>query len=292
MPDLTLTDLDDFAVIAVRGPDAMAFLQGQMSQDLGLLPARGSLLAGLHNPQGRVLAVLRLLYLGEDHLLLLLPAAVSQAVQQLLGRYVLRAKVKLADAGANWRVYGVTGPDAAAAATTRLAMPMDASGMRQLIVAPRGEPPPECEPADRESWRLDDIAAGIPEIVTATSGLFVAQMLNLDRIDAISFSKGCYTGQEVIARAHYRGQVKRRMQRFTTASAVELVPSERVLLADGRSAQIVLAAPTDAGEQEFLAVAPPPGSSGADDAGTGQPDEPSRHTLRCTQLPLPYAPLP
>jgi folate-binding protein YgfZ len=290
MPDLSLTDLDDLAVIDLRGPDAVAFLQGQVSQDLTRLASRGSLLAGLHNPQGRVLALLRLLHLADDHLLMVLPAAVSDSVQQLLTRYVLRAKVKLADAGSNWRVYGVTGPDAAAVATTRLAMPMEPGGMRQLIVAPRGEPMPEGEPADRESWALDDIAAGVPEIVAATSGLFVAQMLNLDHLDAISFSKGCYTGQEVIARAHYRGQVKRRMQRYTTPARVELVPSERILLADGRSAQIVMASPNDGGEQEFLAVAPPP--PGAADESPGLLEESAAQILRCTQLPLPYAPLP
>ncbi len=74
-------------------------------------------------------------------------------------------------------------------------------------------------------------------MLTATSGSFVAQMLNLDLIDAISLTKGCYTGQEVIARAHYRGQVKRRMQRFFTESTRELGPGERVQLGDGRSAQ-------------------------------------------------------
>jgi folate-binding protein YgfZ len=163
---------------------------------------------------------------------------------------------------------------------------MDASGSRQLIVAPRGEPLPECDPGDRETWRLDDIRAGVPEITAATSGLFVSQMLNLDLLDAISFSKGCYTGQEVIARAHYRGQVKRRMQRFFTDSTVELVPSERVQLADGRSAQIVMASPTEEGEQEFLAVTPLAAQADSADESAG---EALAQRLRCTQMPLPYA---
>jgi folate-binding protein YgfZ len=75
----------------------------------------------------------------------------------------------------------------------------------------------------REQWRARDIAAGLPQIVTATSAAFVAQMLNLDCIDAISFTKGCYTGQEVIARAHYRGRVKRRMQRFVSMAPLPLL---------------------------------------------------------------------
>jgi tRNA-modifying protein YgfZ len=286
MPDLNLTELDDLAVIAARGPDTVSFLQGQLSHDVGLLAGRGALLAGLHNPQGRLLALLRLLWLADDHVLIVVPSALAETVRQTLGRYVLRSRVQLADAGANWRAYGVTGPDAAAVASTRIAMAMDQTGSRQLIVAPRSEPLPECDPGDRDTWRLDDIRAGLPEIAAATSGLFVAQMLNLDMLDAISFDKGCYTGQEVIARAHYRGQVKRRMQHFFTGSVVELVPSERVLLADGRSAQIVMSAPTEEGEQEFLAVAPLPSLHAADADGT---DGASIPRLQCTPLPLPYA---
>src|SRR5690606_24460970 len=124
----------------------------------------------------------------------------------------------LADAGANWRIYGVAGADAAAAVSTRLSMAMDTSASRYMVIAPRSEPLPEGDPEPRDAWRLDDIRAGLPELRPATSGQFVAQMLNLDLVGAVSFSKGCYTGQEVIARAHYRGQVKRRMQRFATAS--------------------------------------------------------------------------
>jgi folate-binding protein YgfZ len=254
MPDLALTPLDDLAVLDARGPDLVKFLQGQVSQDVTLLAGRGSLLAALHNPQGRVVAVLRLLHVAQDHALILLPAELAQMVRQLLARFVLRAKVKITDASSTWRVYGLTGPDAEAAARTRLCMPMDASGWRQLIAAPRGEPLPEADQDTRDSWRLSDIEAGLPEVLTATSGSFVAQMLNLDLVDAISLTKGCYTGQEVVARAHYRGQVKRRMQRFGTSSVVELVPGQRVQLADGRSAQIVMAAPVEGGGQQFLAV--------------------------------------
>jgi tRNA-modifying protein YgfZ len=254
MPELALTTLDDLTVLSARGADAVPFLQGQLSQDLALLPTRNAVLAGLHNAQGRCLAVLRVLRLADDHLLIVLPAELAGAVRQALSRYVLRARVQIEDAGATWGVYGATGPDAAAAASTRLSMAMDASEMRQLIVAPRGEPMPDGEVSGLDEWRLDDIAAGIPTIVTATSGLFVAQMLNLDLLDAIGLAKGCYTGQEVIARAHYRGQVKRRMQRFCTDSAERLPPAARVQLGDGRSAQIVIAAPAHGGGQEFLAV--------------------------------------
>jgi tRNA-modifying protein YgfZ len=293
MPDLSLTTLDDLTVLAVRGPDAVRFLQGQLSQDITQLETRGALLAGLHNPQGRCLAVLRLLHLAPDHILVVLPTDLAESVRALLARYVLRARAKIEDAGSMWCVYGITGPDAEAAASTRVHMPMDGSGLRQLIVAPRSEALPQGEPEERNTWRLADIAAGLPEIVAATSGLFVAQMLNLDLLDAISFEKGCYTGQEVIARAHYRGQVKRRMQRFYTDSIAPLAPGQRAQLGDGRSVQVVMAAvDMENGGQQFLAVAASPNASAL---STGVDAEESAgstvsDTLRvpCMPLALPY----
>jgi folate-binding protein YgfZ len=166
-------------------------------------------------------------------------------------------------------------------------MQLDASGMRQLVVAPRSEPIPQSETSPRDDWRAQDIATGIPEITRATSGLWVAQMLNLDLLDAISFDKGCYTGQEVIARAHFRGQVKRRMQRFFTSSLAPLAPGARVRLQDGRTAQIVMTAETQFDGREFLAVA----AYGA--GATAASDEPAAdaEVITVSTLPLPY-PLP
>lgn len=286
MPELSLTRLDHLTVLDARGPDVGTFLQGQITNDVAQLAGRGSLLAALNNPQGRVIAVLRLLHVAQDHVLIVLPSDLAEMVRLLLARYVLRAKVKIVEAGMTWRVYGISGPDAQMATSTRLHMPMDVQGWRQLIVAPRGEPLPEGDRADADSWRLGDIEAGLPEVVAATSGSFVAQMLNLDLVDAISLTKGCYTGQEVVARAHYRGQVKRRAQRFYTESAAALAPGERVLLSDGRNAQILLAAPDEAGGQQFLAVtqlAMLPSAAAAEGNPAAAP------ALECEQLPLPYS---
>jgi tRNA-modifying protein YgfZ len=284
MADLHYTPLDDLAVLHARGADVIRFLQGQVSNDMQLLGERGSLLAALNNAQGRVVAVLRLLHVAPDQVLIVLPGDLAETVRQLLLKYVLRAKVSIDTAGTAWRVYGITGPDAGAAAITRLYMTMDAGGWRQLIVAPRSEPLPEAEPASRESWRLMDIESGLPEVFASTSGAFVAQMLNLDLVDAISLTKGCYTGQEVIARAHYRGQVKRRMQRFHTDSAQGLNPGERIHLGDGRAAQIVMSAPSEDGGQQFLAVTQITDHAGAEDPVQADAD----NRLECQPLPLPY----
>jgi folate-binding protein YgfZ len=287
MPDLALTVLDDLAVLGAHGADVVPFLNGQLSQDMNLLSQRPALLAGLHTPQGRVMALVRVLHLNPAHVLMVLQRDLADTVRTHLQRFVFRARVRIEDASAAWCVYGLAGPDAETACSTRLHLQIDASGMRQLVVAPRSEPLPQSDIAPRDDWRAQDIAAGIPEITRATSALWVAQMLNLDLLDAVSFDKGCYTGQEVIARAHFRGQVKRRMQRFFTNSVAPLAPGARVRLQDGRTAQVVMAAETQFDGQEFLAVAP---FSGA--AGTGAAEDSAIsevETITANTLPLPYA---
>ena len=286
MPDLAITPLDDLAALTVRGADTATFLQGQLSQDMEQLAMRGALFAGLHNPQGRCLAVLRLFHLGRDQILMVLPAELAEAVRTHLTRHVLRARVTVEDANSSWRCYGLTGPDAEAAAETRIHLPLEHAGFRQLIVAPRNEPLPEGHVADRAEWLLQDIEGGTPEVLQATAGQFVAQMLNLDAIGAISFDKGCYTGQEIIARAHYRGQVKRRMQLFQTDTAEPLQPGQRITLQDGRRAQVVHAGETSEGMQRFLAVASLPGTTAI--SSTDDEVTPTRR-VTAVQMPLPYA---
>jgi folate-binding protein YgfZ len=252
-------------LLRFHGPDATAFLQGQLSNDIDSLAVGATQLAGYHNPQGRVIALLRLTRLAPGEILALLPQELVEPVAQRLRRYVLRSKL------------AIDVPDAAAAA---------AGAIR----------------ADAMRSRQADIAAGLPQVYAATSEQFVAQMLNLDCIGAVSFSKGCYTGQEVIARAHYRGRVKRRMQRFVTTTAVAdagsaplLVPGASVRLRDGRRLDIVDAAARADGRIEFLAVAPlettaPPETGAAAAAAapsTAGVDAPP--LLDCAPLPLPYA---
>jgi tRNA-modifying protein YgfZ len=288
MTDLAITPLDDLAILSVRGADARPFLQGQVSNDVGLLD-NGPALAGLHNAQGRCLTVLRMLQVEPGQILLALPADIASTVAAHLSKFVFRARVRLENASDQWRIYGATGPDAEAAASTRLSIPMDATGSRQMIVAPGSESLPDGDIQSRACWRLDDIAAGLPEIGAATSGVFTAQMLNLDLIGAVSFSKGCYTGQEIIARAHYLGQVKRRLQRFHTDDALQLLPGSRIHLADGRRAQVVMASEAEGGGQEFLAVTSL-GLAVPDETGTGEAIAVAgAPRVRTEQLGLPYS---
>ncbi len=205
------------------------FLQGQVSNDVMLLPDRGSLLAGLHNAQGRVLAAAATAACGEG------PRTCCPACRALGDGAAAAWKVRAARQGQHQRrqrqLARVRSNRPRCSGRGQYAH-LHADGCGGLAPAHRcaaqRTTAPQTEPTTRESWRLADIEAGLPEVLAATSGNFVAQMLNLDLVDAVSLTKGCYTGQEVVARAHYRGQVKRRMQRFFTESSVLLTPGARV----------------------------------------------------------------
>jgi folate-binding protein YgfZ len=271
--------------LRVHGRDAAGFLQGQLSNDVQALADGAQQLAGYHTPQGRVIALLRLTRLGPEELLAQLPAELGDAVAQRLRRFVLRARVtiEVLDAAA---AAAAASAAAAAAATAPAASIAGWNATRS---------------------RSADIAAGLPQVYAATSEKFVAQMLNLDCIGAVSFSKGCYTGQEVIARAHYRGRVKRRMQRFATRAplAAPLRPGDTLRLADARRLEVIDAVSLADGRVEFLAVGPLPGgteesppqppaatapaTAAAPAAATPTTADDAPPLIDCEPLPLPYA---
>jgi tRNA-modifying protein YgfZ len=264
--------LDDLGVVRVHGADTVQFLQGQLSNDVTRLVPGHSLLAGYHNPQGRTIAVLQLIGLAADDVLAVLPRELAATVASRLTRFVLRSKVKITDESSAWRVAGVVGPNAAPAGT---AARVDAT--RWLTISPLDAP--ALHTGERTAWHRLDVESGRAQVFAATSEEFVAQMLNLDLLEAISFDKGCYTGQEVIARAHYRGKVKRRMQRFVSRAALDLAPGSAGKLADGRPFKVVDAVRRDDGRCEFLAVAP---------IARGEPEPSESPQVDADPLPLPY----
>jgi folate-binding protein YgfZ len=280
--------LDDFGTLRFSGADVEQFLQGQLSNDLSKLSPGALLRAGLHNPQGRTLALLWLLAADQGEVLAVVPLELLSTVATHLRRYVLRAKVTISDATSQLRVCGLAAPEACAALAGRRVSYGSRDEPRSLLLQSTLEPPPPGPALSREQWRALDIAGGLAQVYGATSGLFVAQMLNLDCIDAISFTKGCYTGQEVIARAHYRGRIKRRLQRFLSRSALRLAAGDVGRLDDGRSFRVVEATQHADGSCEFLAVASLAAAAPEADE-TGQLA--ASHAVACTTLPLPY-PLP
>lgn len=265
-----------YGVLAARGPDARKFLHGQLSQDVNNLATDRVALAGLHNPQGRTLAVLRVVPANATDLLLLLPRELVELVRSTLTKFVLRAKVTLTDESERWTLIGL--PPNTVCATPSGFLWQHAVDGRLLHLTERSPADLAAEVADAAltRWHAADIAAGLPQVFAATSGTFVAQMLNLDVQQAIAFDKGCYTGQEVIARAHYRGRVKRRMQRFVTRTTATLQPGDSVTLDADRSGEVVDAVVLPDGRCEFLAVA----TFGASVSSTG---------VSSDSLPLPYA---
>jgi tRNA-modifying protein YgfZ len=298
---MEMTALASLGVVRLRGADAAKFLQGQLSNDVERLTAEASVLAGYHNPQGRTIALLRLLRWDTDDILAVVPRELASLVTARLSKFILRAKVKIAHESADWEVSGLVGvPETAlpesVGAHARIGdtvfVRIAGERSRWLAVSPAGAPPPtpDCSAGTEEAWRHLDIAAGLPEVYAATSEEFVAQMLNLDVLDAIAFNKGCYTGQEVIARAHYRGRVKRRMQRFVSREPSRLKPGDSGLLTDGRSFKVVLAAQLDDGRCDFLAVAPLVGGDGeAKEAVATSPVSAAITPLAADQVALPYS---
>jgi folate-binding protein YgfZ len=283
----TVCVLDDLGTLRFSGPDAEKFLQGQLSNDVSALSAAALLRAGVHNPQGRTLALLGLIAADGGDILALLPRELLAVITPLLRRYVLRAKLTISDLTMEHRVYGLASPDACPEAAGRRIAYGALGQQRMLLLQSMGGPAPQGASMSRDHWRALDIAAGLPQVYGATSGQFVAQMLNLDCIDAISFTKGCYTGQEVIARAHYRGRIKRRLQRFSSRAAPRLAAGDSGRLDDGRSFRVVEALPHADGSCEFLAVAALPGAAAETDEGGQAPGQ----GLAFSALPLPY-PLP
>ena len=275
-------------VMRARGADAISFLQGQLSNDAAQTKGQWQL-SGYHTPQGRAIALLRLTQLAPDDLLAIMPLELVPLVVSRLKRYVLRAKVQLTDDSSQWEIRGYpaappTLPDGS------VSLPYGST--RRLVLIPQSAGAQD-GPVDgtRSDWVAADIAEGLPQVYVATSEAFVAQMLNLDVTGGIALDKGCYTGQEIIARAHYRGQVKRRMQRFISETPCTLIPGQTGKFADGRSFKVVDTVAMEQGRCEFLAVTNPPDLSVAvspiEDAELSAGAE-TQILVAARQLPLPY----
>jgi folate-binding protein YgfZ len=264
---------EGLGVLAFRGADAARFLHGQLSADVESLRSGESRFAGLHNPQGRVIALLMLARLSPEDIVAVLPRELLADVGDRLRKYVFRAKVRIETAPLE-----VIGAVAGADPHGSYAF---AWGDRQLLLAPAGRDLPRG--ADASRWNLEDVRQGLPQVYAATREQFVAQMLNLDLLGAVSFDKGCYTGQEVVARAHYRGRVKRRLQRWRNDGGSVLAPGDSARGPDGRALIVVRAADAEDG-QEILAV----GAFGPAAAADPAPADTSATTV-AGPLPLPYS---
>lgn len=283
--------LPDMAVLRLTGTDRHEFLQGQLTQDITAASESHSLLWGWNNPKGRLLATGQLVQ-QPDATLLVMPAELAAASIARLRLFVLRADVQVEtadlavagiEAGTDSFSYEGLTLDAAAMASVsdgeRSLARVAGDPARALLLAPAGKLTAASNTGLASGWELADIRAGLPTVTGATAEAFVPQMLNLDLLDGISFSKGCYVGQEVVARTQNLGRIKRRMFRYASPMALEPGASLRDA-DDSQAGQVVRCASAGSG-YELLAVVQL-SATGGQLYGEGQALE---------QLPLPY-PIP
>jgi len=271
-----LTPLSDFVLIRARGEDALAFLQGQLSSDLNQVGATHSQYSSYSNAKGRMQANF-LVWQYEHDYYLMLSADIAATVHKRLSMFVLRSKLKLELVTEQWRLCGIAGPGAAlkvadvlgvaapqphqVAATSAgvvLALPSGA----YLAALPTEHADAQLEALARdaaligsEAWGLWDIRAGRPWVTLSTYEQFVAQMANMELIGAVSFKKGCFPGQEIVARTQYLGKLKKRLFRVLIPTGAKVgdelfSPSMR----DQSIGMVVNACQIENGQVEALAV--------------------------------------
>ena len=277
-PAAFFTDLSQFGLLRFSGQDAGSFLQGQLSSDVGSLQPLQAQYGSYSTPKGRMLASF-LLWRSAEAYYMQLPRSLCESICKRLAMFILRAKVTVEDASADHILIGVAGAEAVTHLGARFgALPTqtlhllqrEASTILKLdserfeIIVPaaaiselRDALTRQIAPSDPSAWDLLDIRAGIPYITPATQEQFVPQMANLDLIGGVSFSKGCYPGQEIVARMHYLGKLKQRMALAHIATATAPQPGDKVFsqhLGDQASGMIVNAAPAPQGGYDALAV--------------------------------------
>jgi folate-binding protein YgfZ len=216
--------LNRYGMLAVTGADARAFLHAQLTNDIANLPPERAALAGWCTAKGRLLASFLVIPSAEGFLLQL-ARDLAPSVAKRLSMFVLRSKVKVADESDAWAQYGLWDTDLALDGVAwdggAVTVPVDQGRFLRMgkglsLDATRPE----------EAWTLQEIRAGRPLISAATQDQFVPQMVNFQTLGAINFQKGCYPGQEIVARAQYRGQVKRHLVHVQAPAGTVLKPGQ------------------------------------------------------------------
>ncbi|MCG8416195.1 MAG: hypothetical protein MI746_18405 [Pseudomonadales bacterium] len=246
MQVVSLSAAGSFEYVEITGPDAIDFLQGQVTCDMQRLTAEQSLQGAICNIKGRVVADFRLLLLSEDNILLQTSAGMAQKIADTLGRYAVFSKVTITVTAGPHAVYGVIGQASSRALNEQFpSLPEAANAVLQtsdsvVIREPGSESrfqiwchQPEAEnkllqldameeTAEPSIWTLQDIRSGQVHVTPATSEEYTPQLLNYDLSGVIDFEKGCYTGQEVVARMYYRGKAKKRLYRLRSEEAMAM----------------------------------------------------------------------
>ena len=218
-----------YGVLEVSGGDAATFLQGQLTNDIYQVTNQHAIYSGFCNPKGRLIGFFIIIKFNESFLLIL-PKSISESIHKKLSMYILRSKVKLTMQNEAIQIYGLLDKNMN---SNNEALPknnLDVLNLNEyhmiklqgvgrfMLVGIKDacqtlihENPELLVNQDINLWKQEEILSGSPNIYPATQEAFIPQSLNLDLMDAVNFKKGCYTGQEIVARTHYLGKPKRRM---------------------------------------------------------------------------------
>lgn len=216
--------LNRYGLLVITGADARDFLHAQLTNDIQNLPADRAALAGWCTAKGRLLASF-LVIPSSDGFLLQLARDLAPSVAKRLSMFVLRSKVRIADESDAWAQYGIWDNSVNVAGVT-----WDDGVVTARVDEGRflrmGRGLSLAENKAEDAWTLEEIRAGRPLISAATQDQFVPQMVNFETLGAVNFQKGCYPGQEIVARAQYRGEVKRRLKHVQVPAGTELKPGQ------------------------------------------------------------------
>lgn len=299
--------LQHLGTIRATGEDAAVFLHNLFSNDVKKLGSNEAQLTSFNTAKGRMLASIVLWREGGDYLLTL-SADIHAAMLKKLSMYVLRSKVRLMDDSGDCVLIGLAGPQAGAAleaaglhipgtpraTASGVATVVRLEGARFIVSAPLSEAlglwdkfvASGAVPAGTAAWQWADIVQGQPSITQPIQEEFVAQMLNFDLIGGVSFNKGCYPGQEIVARTHYLGKLKKRMFRVHVDVAEAPAPGTDVFspeFGEQSAGKVVMAAPAPGSGFEALIVLQT-SSADSTEVHLASPQGPS-----VSFLPLPYA---
>jgi tRNA-modifying protein YgfZ len=266
----TLCDLSHLGLLALSGEDATTFLQGQVTNDVKALTGNNAHFSGYCSPKGRLLALF-LAFSYNNTLYLQFNQSLLAPIMQRLKMYVMRAKVDIQDVSSSFIRLGINGPEASVilekvfsavpteeyatlpiikeqqSVGTVIRLPsivdhqrfeiiIDAAHAQDAWDALKGS----CQLVGKPCWDWLDIQTGLPDIVEQTQEQFVPQMLNIDCLNGINFKKGCYTGQEIVARTHYLGKIKRRT--YLASMVTDQIPNagDKVMDGDGNEVGLIV----------------------------------------------------
>ena len=219
-----MVELTHLGIIRAAGEDAVAFLQGQLTQDVAQIGLTQARLAAYCNAKGRIQATFIVFKRSKDEVLMVCSRDLLDATLKRLSMFVMRAKVKLSDASAQFLLYGITGDaiDLIAINSYEICEKADfgdanmiflrpgAGQPRAMWCAPADTPVPQVAAIDLAEWRWLEVQSGIAMVTQPIFEAFLPQMLNYESVGGVNFKKGCYPGQEVVARSQFRGTLKRR----------------------------------------------------------------------------------